>query len=417
MIRIEAVIGFARAAGQAILGRSTGQRAGCGSLVTAREFLAHTTIVDGLTGLEPATPIVSRVSGVPPVTDRAGWRRFWLVNPLDGVTGQPDCTVNIGLVEMIDGCAYPILGVVDAPFLGLTYWAARGSGAWRQCAASTPTRVHVRPPAAGAALRVIHSRSNQRSEVEPLVRGRPIAEWITMDGALSFCWIAEGRADLYPRPTPMMEWDAAAGDCILRQSGLIHSSLEYNHADMRVANFVVGFAPPRPTVVWLTGLPGAGKTTVARAVRESLDRLGVRTELLDGDDIRAVFPSTGYSRDARDGHVRRIGHLASRLEHHGVTSIVSLVSPYRESRDFARKLCRRFVEVYVSTPADECERRDPKGLYREARAGRVAQFTGISDPYEPPERSELTIDTRTVTAEAGAKLIVDWLLSEGDEGR
>ena len=99
-----------------------------------------------------------------------------------------------------------------------------------------------------------------------------------------------------------------------------------------------------------------------------------------------VFPTTG-SRAERDAHVRRVGFLASRLEHHGVYVVASLVSPYRESRDFVRRLCRNFIEVHVATPLEECERRDVKGLYAKARRGEIANFTGIDDPYEPPVHS------------------------------
>ena len=164
-------------------------------------------------------------------------------------------------------------------------------------------------------------------------------------------------------------------------------------------------------VVWFTGLSGAGKTTIAREVYERLRRLGARVELLDGDEIRSVFPNTGFSRSERDAHVRRVGFLASRLERHGVTVIASLVSPYRESRDFVRSLCERFVEIHVSTPLTECERRDPKGLYRRARAGEIAQFTGIDDPYERPESPELTIDARALAVDDAAGRVVDHLVN------
>ncbi len=108
-------------------------------------------------------------------------------------------------------------------------------------------------------------------------------------------------------------------------------------------------------------------------------------------------------------HIRRVGDTASRLERHGVTSLVSLVSPYRESRDFVRGRCRRFVEVHVATPVEECERRDPKGLYGRARKGEVAKLTGVADPYEPPTSPELTIDTMTTTAEDAADRILRYL--------
>lgn len=156
-------------------------------------------------------------------------------------------------------------------------------------------------------------------------------------------------------------------------------------------------------VVWLTGLSGAGKSTIAAALLERL--AGRPTELLDGDALRAVMPS-GFSKDERDAHVRRVGYFASRLAHHGVTVVAALVSPYREARDFARSLAPRFVEVYVATPLEECERRDVKGLYRRARAGEITQFTGVDDPYEPPLAPELVIDTRTGTPEEAAAKIL-----------
>ena len=174
-------------------------------------------------------------------------------------------------------------------------------------------------------------------------------------------------------------------------------------------------SPPRlrPAVVWLTGLSGSGKSAIAGELARRLVALGLPVEPLDGDEIRELFPSTGFTRADRDAHVRRVGFLASKLEKHGIFVVASLVSPYAESRDFARRLCRRFVEVYVATPLEECERRDPKGLYARARRGEIAQFTGIDDPYEPPARPELTIDTRAVSVDEGCRRILDRL---GDGG-
>jgi adenylylsulfate kinase len=152
-------------------------------------------------------------------------------------------------------------------------------------------------------------------------------------------------------------------------------------------------------VLWFTGLSGSGKTTIATWVYQELARRGVDVEYIDGDSLREVFPNTGFTRAEREEHLRRTGYMASRLAAHGVTVVASFVSPYRESRDFVRKHCREFVEIYVATPLEECERRDVKGLYSRARRGEIRNFTGIDDPYEPPEHPELTLDTLALTVE------------------
>lgn len=412
---LEQVVELARRAGDGIgdgLEPHTDWKAD-GSPVTVYDRKAHQVILGGLKSIDPSIPIVSEESGVPPAAERAGWTRFWLVDPLDGtrefVEKLPDYTVNIALVE--DGV--PVLGAVYAPAREVTYYASRLGGAFRAASGSRPVRVWSRPPAPGAPLRILESRAHRSPELDRFAAALPVAERVSVGSSLKFCWIAEGRADLYPRFTPIMEWDVAAGDCVFRWSSATgtphYSPLTYNNPEMRIPGFVLGFMPPSPAVVWFTGLPGAGKTTIARLVAERLLRLGSQVELLDGDEIRAIFPDTGFSRDERDSHIRRVGDTASRLERHGVTSLVSLVSPYRESRDFVRSRCRRFVEVYVSTPLDECERRDPKGMYGRARAGELGRFTGVADPYEPPEAPELIIDTQRVTAEAAADQVVRYL--------
>jgi adenylylsulfate kinase len=158
-------------------------------------------------------------------------------------------------------------------------------------------------------------------------------------------------------------------------------------------------------VIWFTGLSGAGKSTIASGVRRRLADRGVRVEYLDGDAIRLLSP-TGFTRADRDTHVKHVGFLASRLEYHGVTVIGALISPYAEARAHVRGLCRKFVEIYVATPLDECERRDVKGLYARARRGEITHFTGIDDPYEPPEHPDLTIDTTRVSAEQAISEVV-----------
>ena len=152
-------------------------------------------------------------------------------------------------------------------------------------------------------------------------------------------------------------------------------------------------------VVWFTGLSGSGKSTIAARLHQELSRRGVDVEYIDGDALREVFPQTGFTQEEREEHLRRTGYMASRLAAHGIVVVASFVSPYRESRDFIRKLCRDFIEIYVATPLEECERRDVKGLYARARRGEIRNFTGIDDPYEPPEHPELTLDTRALSVE------------------
>ena len=168
----------------------------------------------------------------------------------------------------------------------------------------------------------------------------------------------------------------------------------------------VGTAAP---VLWFTGLSGSGKSTIAERVHEELVRRGVDVEYIDGDALREVFPNTGFTREQREEHLRRTGYMASRLAAHGVTVVASFVSPYRESRDFIRKHCPGFVEIYVATPLEECERRDVKGLYARARAGQIENFTGISAPYEAPENPELRLATMEADAEALADIVLAYV--------
>ncbi len=148
------------------------------------------------------------------------------------------------------------------------------------------------------------------------------------------------------------------------------------------------------TAIWLTGLSGAGKTTLGCALEEQLRREGRRVELLDGDTVRKhLCRGLGFSREDRDENIRRIAFVASLLARHGVIPIVAAISPYRAAREEARALIGNFIEVWVNAPLEVCEMRDPKGLYRKVRAGLIPGFTGIDDPYEPPPAPEVECRT------------------------
>jgi adenylyl-sulfate kinase len=169
--------------------------------------------------------------------------------------------------------------------------------------------------------------------------------------------------------------------------------------------------------LWFTGLSGAGKTTIAELVAPELGRRGLLVEWLDGDVVRThLTKGLGFSKEDRDTNIERIGWVASRLTRHGAAVIVSAISPYEETRQKARALVEAqgaFVEVYVSTPVAECERRDVKGLYAKARAGEIPEFTGVSDPYEEPVAPELRIDTTEHEPEESAQLVLATLEALG----
>lgn len=171
----------------------------------------------------------------------------------------------------------------------------------------------------------------------------------------------------------------------------------------------------RGAVVWLTGLSGAGKSTVAREVERALAARGRLCYVLDGDNLRhGLCADLGFAAADRAENVRRAGHVAALLADAGVLAVTALISPFRADRDAVRALVgERFVEVYVDAPLPVCEARDPKGLYRQARAGALPQFTGIDSPYEPPLRPELHLQTAAQTAAEAAAAVVALLAARG----
>jgi 3'(2'), 5'-bisphosphate nucleotidase len=377
--------------------------------VTAADHAAHGVIQRALTEWDGSIPVISEEGDIPGYDARRHWRRFWLVDPLDGtkefIQRNGEFTVNIALIE--DGI--PVLGVIYAPALDLLYYAGDGLGSWKREENRAPERITSRPPHPGHGLVVAESRSHPSAELEDYLKTVRVDRRVQAGSSLKFCWVAEGKADIYPRLGPTMEWDVAAGDCIFRNSAAVgrrSSSLVYNQPELRNPGFVIGLDDAvrqqqsgTGAVLWFTGLSGSGKSTIAARVVEELKRQGRPVEYLDGDNIRDIFPATGFTRPDRDAHIRRVGFLASRLEAHGVIAVTSLVSPYQESRDFVRGLCRDFREIYISTPYEECEKRDIKGLYAKARRGEMKNFTGLDDPYEPPVKPELSIDTREVSVD------------------
>jgi adenylylsulfate kinase len=179
-----------------------------------------------------------------------------------------------------------------------------------------------------------------------------------------------------------------------------------------------GLLRQRGVTLWLTGLPSSGKSTIAFTAEHALVARGHLAYVLDGDNIRhGLNKNLGFSPDDRAENIRRIGEVAKLFADAGALTFTSFISPYRADRDLARKLHDEaglpFVEVFVKTPVEVCEQRDPKGLYAKARAGVVKEFTGVSAPYEEPLRPELVLDTTQLSREAAAKALLDYLQSHG----
>lgn len=172
----------------------------------------------------------------------------------------------------------------------------------------------------------------------------------------------------------------------------------------------------RGCTVWLTGLSGSGKSTLANLLEKALWERGVRAFVLDGDNVRhGLNKDLGFSPADRTENIRRIGEVAKLFTEAGVINITAFISPYRADRDLVRGVMRPgdFIEVYVACDLDECEKRDPKGLYKKARAGQIPEFTGISAPYEAPEKPELTVNTTKETAEQSVGQLLAYLEKKG----
>ena len=251
MVTMEAVNEVVLRAAAAVLerydARDTWVRAKAdGSPVTGVDLAADAILHDGLKALDPAVPYLSEEHEVPPCEVRRRWSRYWLVDPLDGTkefigrTGE--FTVNVALIE--DG--EPVLGVVAAPAAGLLYYARAGEGAWKREGDGRPRRLRSTLTSPSDPLRVVESRSHPSPALEAFLEPLNVVERVRTGSSLKFCVVAEGRADVYPRLGPTMEWDVAAGDCVHRNSGHPDphpGTLRYNKPSLRNGSFVIGLRP------------------------------------------------------------------------------------------------------------------------------------------------------------------------------
>lgn len=172
----------------------------------------------------------------------------------------------------------------------------------------------------------------------------------------------------------------------------------------------------RGSIIWFTGLSGAGKSTLAHAVEEDLHQRGCHTFVLDGDNVRhGLCGDLGFSAKDREENIRRIGEMSKLFMEAGVIVLTAFISPYRADRERVRGMVEHgdFMEIYCDTPIEVCESRDVKGLYQKARAGQIADFTGISSPYEAPENPELTVNTGATELEACVEQVISAMINRG----
>ncbi|MDF1822356.1 MAG: adenylyl-sulfate kinase [Alcanivoracaceae bacterium] len=192
------------------------------------------------------------------------------------------------------------------------------------------------------------------------------------------------------------------------------TNIVYHHGDVTRADREK-LLSQRGATLWFTGLSGSGKSTLAVALESALHEMGRLTYILDGDNIRhGINANLGFSPDDRKENIRRIAEISKLFRDAGVINLTAFISPYREDRQLARELADGdFIEIHVDAPLEACEARDPKGLYKKARAGEIPEFTGISAPYEAPEKPELHINTAENSVDECVALMIDYLKDNG----
>lgn len=167
-------------------------------------------------------------------------------------------------------------------------------------------------------------------------------------------------------------------------------------------------------VVWITGLPCSGKTTVARGLESAFRENGIPVEVLDGDEVRTnLSADVGFSKEDRRTHAKRVAYVSKLLSRNGIAAVVALISPYRSFRRHVRETVTNFVEVYVSCPVEVCMERDVKGMYKKAIAGEIKDFTGVDDPYEEPDNPEIIIRSEKESPKESVNHVLGYLAEQG----
>jgi len=164
-----------------------------------------------------------------------------------------------------------------------------------------------------------------------------------------------------------------------------------------------------PFNIWFTGLPLSGKTTIANKVFKELEKMDIPLERLDSKDIRKVIPNIGFSREDRNRHMKRMGHLIRTLQNNSISTVASFVSPYTESREVIREMVKNNIIVYLKADVESCKKRDYKGVYEKALRGELQNFSGVNDTYEEPQYAEIVIDTDKISPDEATDIIINYI--------
>ena len=303
--------------------------------------------------------------------------------------------------EFADQFAAHVIWMRDAPLVpGRSYWLKLGARTVPATVTALKHRIDVNNGSHVAArtlalneIGFCNLSAAQPIAFDPYAKNREIGGFILID-RLTNETVGAGMIDF-----------------ALRRASNIHRQAETIGADTRAA-----LKGQRAAVVWFTGLPGAGKSTIANRVEQKLVALGGHTMLLDGDNVRhGLNRDLGFTDADRVENIRRLGEVAKLMADAGLIVICAFISPFRADRQMAREIANPhdFIEVFIDTPLDECIRRDPKGLYAKARAGEIPNFTGLDSPYEAPENPEVTLTTVGHDANALADTLIDTLRERG----
>jgi adenylyl-sulfate kinase len=443
MINIQAIRHIVEAAGEIIMPLDDGERIVQSSRhdfsPISQNLVVERQMLDGLYKLTPEIPALSKESARIHNENHERSPYHWLVtvlrNPKLHTENIRDVTLHIALIKLGE----PIMGVVHAPAIKVSYWGAKDKGAFKSNSDGTVQSIHAHASLDQQKWPSSESNLFVSAQFDALIANVCIFERDTTRTSLDTSMVAEDSKGFYKRVGLSSGWDIAAAHAVVSaaggqlvswnaleqldygpgaeintpidialsiprsgsstavgtlKEGIVYERREHtskaeviwHHTQVSQTMRAVNLNQ-RPRCIWLTGLSGSGKSTIANALELQLHKAGRHTYLLDGDNVRQGLNSDlGMSAEDRAENIRRVGEVAKLMVDAGMIVVTAFISPYRADRDKVRALFSNddFLEVFVDTPLEECERRDVKGLYAKARRGELKEFTGIDSVYERP---------------------------------